>query len=145
MINPPSTATLNYAFECDTPEILKGILSMEMKDISAVSGFSFEEMTSDISAILDLREVASIFDPEQFNIVEIFAPTFYGVGIDLAAQTEYAPDGSVESVGGFSNPFHAYALSVETEDQQIFRSYVCYNEFDLGEISSILTSSITVH
>lgn len=145
MITPPVTATLNYAFECDTPFILTELLSIPVQDIETVSGFSFEEMRSDIEAITELRAVAKLFNDEQVNVVEVFAPTFYGIGVDLSAQTEYAPDGTVESVGGFSNPFHAYSLSIGDGTEDFFRSYVCYNEFDLGEISTILTSSITVH
>lgn len=145
MITPPVAATLNYAFECDTPFILTQLLSIPIQDVETVSGFSFEEMSSDIEAITELREVAKLFDDDQLNVVEVFAPTFYGIGVDLSKQVEYAPDGTVESIGGFSNPFHAYSLSVGDDTEEFFRSYVCYNEFDLGEISAILTSSITVH
>lgn len=147
LITPPEQPVV-YIIEmdCDGAQAKKIIPSCQLHGIDMVSIVS-HEISNDIYAMKVMCSILNELVTEKTGLKIAYAPTHYAPSVDLTDHVVKGEDGTVESIGGFTDPFEMInVVLLDSQQQQVGEARIRMVDFELVQtVEEIIKHKVTVH
>lgn len=147
MFKTPIGATVRYdcSIEVEGIEALKQKLDLlGIHDLHVIS----RQFASDIEALAAAENFhKDLGIHEAYTFHHEFAPAHYLVDRSLDDMVEYSEDGTVESIGGFHNPFEMISIPIHNaSSEQVGLTTILMDSFQISQsMTDIIHETVHVH
>lgn len=147
LITPPEQPVV-YIIEmdCDSVQAQKIIPSCSLHGIDMVSIVS-HELSDDIYAMKVMCSILNDLVTERTGLKIAYAPTHYAPSADLSDHVVRSDDGTVESIGGFMDPFEMINIVLlDSKQKQVGEARIRMVDFELTQtVEEIIKHKVAVH
>lgn len=147
LITPPEQPVV-YIIEmdCNNIQAQKVIPSCMLHGIDMISIVS-HELSDDIYAMKTMCSILNDLVSEKTGLKIAYAPTHYAPAVDLTDHVVKSDDGTVESIGGFTDPFEMInVVLMDAKQKQVGEARIRMVDFELVQtVEEIIKHTVSIH
>jgi hypothetical protein len=147
LITPPEQPVVYIVeMDCNNKQAEKLIPGNLLHGIDMVSLVS-HELSDDIFALKSACAILNSIISDKTGLKIAYAPTHYAPSADLAEHVIRSEDGTVESIGGFTDPFEMVNIVLlNNHNEQIGEARIRMVDFEMVQtVDEIINHKILVH
>lgn len=147
LITPPEQPVVYIVeMDCNNSQAEKLIPGNMLHGIDMVSLVS-HELSDDIYALKSACLILNIIIANKTGLKIAYSPTHYAPAADLTDHVIRSDDGTVESIGGFTDPFEMVNIVLlNDKNEQIGEARIRMVDFELTQtVDEIISHKVSVH